>query len=100
MPPQAGEAGGLSGAPLAPLARARLADFRAATGGAVALVAAGGIDSGAEAYARIRAGASLVQLYTALVYRGPGLVARMLADLDACCARDGFAHIGEAVGAG
>lgn len=96
----ASEAGGLSGAPLAPLARAALAAFRAATGGAVALIAAGGIGSGAEAYARIRAGASLVQLYTALVYEGPGLVARMLAELDALLARDGFATVAEAVGAG
>ncbi len=95
-----GEAGGLSGAPLAPLARRALAMFRDATGGAVPLVAVGGIDSGAEAYARIRAGASLVQLYTALVYEGPGLAWRMLGELDALLARDGFAHVAEAVGTG
>jgi dihydroorotate dehydrogenase len=94
------ETGGLSGAPLRPLARARLADFRTATGGAMALVAVGGVDSGAEAYARIRAGASLVQLYTALVYEGPGLPRRILRDLDALLARDGFASVAEAVGAG
>ena len=98
--PRAGETGGLSGAPLAPLARLRLADFRAATGTALPLIAAGGIDSGAEAYARIRAGASLVQLYTALVFAGPALPARILHDLDALLARDGFANLGEAVGAG
>jgi len=97
---QANETGGLSGAPLAALARQRLADFRAATGGAVPLVAVGGIDSGAEAYARIRAGASLVQLYTGLVYEGPGLPRRMLRDLDALLARDGFSHVAEAVGQG
>ena len=96
----AGEAGGLSGAPLAPLARRALAMFRDATGGAVPLVAVGGIDSGAEAYARIRAGASLVQLYTALVYEGPGLPCRMLRDLDALLARDGFGSVAEAVGTG
>lgn len=96
----AAEAGGLSGAPLAPLARARLADFRRATGGTVPLVAVGGIGDAAEAYARIRAGASLVQLYTALVYEGPGLAALMLRDLDALLARDGFATVAEAVGAG
>ena len=94
----ASESGGLSGAPLAPLARRRLADLRRATGGGIALIAAGGIDSGAEAYARLRAGASLVQLYTALVYEGPGLPMRILADLDACLARDGFASVAEAVG--
>ena len=96
--PGKGETGGLSGAPLAPLARARLADFRAATGAALPLIAAGGIDSGAEAYARIRAGASLVQVYSALVYEGPGLPARILRDLDALLARDGFASAAAAVG--
>jgi dihydroorotate dehydrogenase len=92
------EGGGLSGAPLAPLARARLADFRSATGAAIPLISVGGIASGAEAYARIRAGASLVQLYTALVYEGPGLPARILRDLAALLARDGFASIAEATG--
>lgn len=92
------EAGGLSGAPLAPLARQALAAFRAATGGAVPLVAVGGIASAEEAYARIRGGASLVQLYTALAYEGPGLPARMLRELDALLARDGFASVAEAVG--
>ena len=96
----AGETGGLSGAPLAPLAMQRLRDFRSATGGAIPLIAAGGIGSGEEAYARIRAGASLVQLYTAMVYGGPRLPARLLRDLDACLARDGFAQVADAVGAG
>jgi len=97
--PYAGEAGGLSGAPLVALARQRLADVRSATGGGIALIAAGGIDSGAEAYARIRAGASLVQLYSALVYEGPGLARRILAGLDARLMRDGFASVAEAVAA-
>lgn len=97
--PAAGEAGGLSGAPLAQLARVRLADLRRATGGALPLIAAGGIDSGAESYARIRAGASLVQLYSALVYDGPGLPRRILRDLDALLLRDGVT-MAEAVGAG
>ncbi|WP_404371560.1 quinone-dependent dihydroorotate dehydrogenase [Sphingomonas sp. MMS24-J45] len=98
--PNAGESGGLSGAPLAALARQRLTDFRAATGGAIPLISVGGIDGAAEAYARIRSGASLVQLYTALVYRGPGLartIARGLAEL---LERDGFATVAEAVGTG
>ncbi len=97
--PEAGETGGLSGAPLATLARQRLADVRSAAGGSIALIAAGGIDSGAEAYARIRAGASLVQLYSALVFAGPGLPRRILRDLDARLARDGFANVAEAVAA-
>ncbi|KTT72435.1 quinone-dependent dihydroorotate dehydrogenase [Sphingomonas endophytica] len=94
----AGETGGLSGAPLRSLAAAKLRDVRAATGGRVPLVAAGGIDSGAEAYARIRGGASLVQLYSALVYEGFGLPRRVVAELAALLARDGFASVGEAVG--
>jgi dihydroorotate dehydrogenase len=92
------ETGGLSGAPLAPLARQRLTDFRKATGAAIPLISVGGIDSGAEAYARLRAGASLVQLYTALVYEGPGLPARILRELDALLTRDGFAKVTDAVG--
>ena len=92
------ETGGLSGAPLAPLARQRLTDFRKATGAAIPLISVGGIGSGAEAYARLRAGASLVQLYTALVYEGPGLPARMLRELDALLTRDGFASIADAIG--
>lgn len=96
----AGEAGGLSGAPLAALARGRLHDFRLATGGAMTLIAAGGIDSGAEAYARIRAGASLIQLYSALVYEGPGLPNRILRDLATLLRRDGFARVADAVGTG
>lgn len=97
--PDAAEPGGLSGAPLASLAAQRLRDFRAASGGALPLIAAGGIASGAEAYARLRAGASLVQLYTGLIYEGPGLPRRILRDLAALLARDGFAGVAEAVGA-
>ena len=85
-----GETGGLSGAPLKALALQRLRDFRAATGGALPLIAVGGIESGADAYARIRAGASLVQLYSALVYEGPGLASAINRELRALLARDGF----------
>jgi dihydroorotate dehydrogenase len=95
----AGEAGGLSGRPLKPLALQRLRDFRRATGGALPLIAAGGIESGADAYARLRAGASLVQLYSALVYEGPGLARRIARELKALLARDGFGNVAEAVGA-
>jgi dihydroorotate dehydrogenase len=76
-----GESGGLSGAPLKALALERLRDFRRATGGGLALIAAGGIGNGVDAFDRIRAGASLVQLYTALVYEGPGLVGAIKRDL-------------------
>ncbi len=77
----ASETGGLSGAPLAPLALAKLIEAREITGGAVPLVSAGGIGSADEARRRIDAGASLVQLYSALVYAGPGLARRMVAGL-------------------
>ncbi|MBY8826636.1 quinone-dependent dihydroorotate dehydrogenase [Hephaestia mangrovi] len=96
----AGEAGGLSGAPLAALSRQRLADFRTASGARIPLVSVGGIDSAEEAYARIRAGASLVQLYTALVYEGPGLASRIAKGLAERLRRDGFARLGDAIGAG
>ena len=95
----ASESGGLSGEPLRALALQRLCDFRKATGGAVPLIAAGGIASAKDAYARIRAGASLVQLYSALVYEGPGLAARIAKGLVPLLRRDGFASISEAVGA-
>jgi dihydroorotate dehydrogenase len=95
-----GEAGGLSGAPLKALALARLRDFRAATGGAMPLIAAGGIENGVDAYERIRAGASLVQLYSALVYQGPGLARSIAGELKTLLARDGFATLAEATGSG
>jgi len=94
-----GEAGGLSGAPLKELALQRLRDFRSATGGALPLIAAGGIENGVDAYRRIRAGASLVQLYSALVYRGPGLARLIVSELNSLLRRDGFTSLGEAVGA-
>jgi dihydroorotate dehydrogenase len=94
----AAEAGGLSGAPLRDLAQQRLLDFRKSTGGALPLIGVGGIASADDAYARIKAGASLVQLYSALVYEGPGLAKRINQGLLALLQRDGFANVGEAVG--
>lgn len=94
----AGEAGGLSGEPLRPLAQARLRNFRKATGGALPLVGVGGIATAEDAWARIRAGASLLQLYSAMVYEGPGVARRILRGLEALMQRDGFGSIAEAVG--
>jgi len=94
----AAEAGGLSGAPLKPLATQRLRDFRVATGGRIPLISAGGIDGADEAYARFKAGASLVQLYSALIYHGPGLVRQINTGLVERLRADGFAHISEAIG--
>ena len=94
----ADEAGGLSGEPLRALALQRLRDFRSASGGAIALVGVGGIASAEDAWARIRAGASLVQLYSAMVYEGPGLAQRINAGLFKLMKREGFSTIAEAVG--
>ncbi|MFA9201277.1 MAG: quinone-dependent dihydroorotate dehydrogenase [Cypionkella sp.] len=94
----AGEVGGLSGAPLRDLALAQLRRFRAASGGALPLIGVGGIAGAEDAWARIRAGASLVQLYSALVYEGPGLARRIVRDLEKIMRRDGFGSIAEAVG--
>lgn len=96
--PHAGETGGLSGAPLRDLAQQRLIDFRKASGGAIPLIGVGGIANAQDAYARIRAGASLVQLYSALVYEGPFLARRIADDLAALLTRDGFATLADAVG--
>jgi dihydroorotate dehydrogenase len=93
-----GETGGLSGAPLRGVALQRIRDFRTATGGALPLIGAGGIASGEDAYQRIRAGASLIQLYSALVYHGPGLARRIARELKALLERDGFTKAIEAVG--
>jgi dihydroorotate dehydrogenase len=77
-----------------------LRGMRQRLGKSVILVGVGGIASGADAYAKVRAGASLIQLYTALVYQGPGLVARIKQELLACLARDGYANVTAAVGSG
>jgi len=94
-----GEAGGLSGAPLMSLSTRVLARFHAAAKGRFALIGVGGIASGADAYAKIRAGASAVQLYSALVFQGPALVTAIRRDLAARLAADGFASVADAVGA-
>jgi dihydroorotate dehydrogenase len=94
----ADEIGGLSGRPLFAPATEILRQVRARVPGDIVLIGVGGISSGADAYAKIRAGASLVQLYTAMVFEGPGLVARIKRDLLTCLARDGFSSITEAVG--
>ncbi len=93
------QAGGLSGAPLFAPSTALLADLYRLTGGRLPLVGVGGIMSGADAYAKIRAGASLVELLTALIFEGPGVVSRIKRDLLLLLRRDGFACVADAVGA-
>jgi dihydroorotate dehydrogenase len=96
----AGETGGLSGAPLFEPSTRILAGMHRRLGGTVTLVGVGGIASGADAYAKIRAGASLVQLYSALALKGPGLVTRIRHELAALLARDGHASVADAIGKG
>jgi dihydroorotate dehydrogenase len=96
--PLAAEAGGLSGRPLAALACDTTARIHQIAGGHAPVIGVGGIASAAEAYARIRAGASLIQLYSGLVYDGPGLVRAINQGLARLLRRDGFTTIAEAVG--
>ncbi|HSZ74564.1 MAG TPA: quinone-dependent dihydroorotate dehydrogenase [Rhizomicrobium sp.] len=93
----ASQSGGLSGAPLFAPSTAMLKAVRARAGAGLVLIGVGGISSGEHAYEKLRAGADLVQLYTALALRGPGLVARIKKELLACLACDGFASVVEAV---
>jgi dihydroorotate dehydrogenase len=95
----AAETGGLSGRPLLSLATKCLSDMYRLTGGKIPLIGCGGVASGADAYAKIRAGASLVQLYSALVFHGPELVGRIKQELAQCLRADGFASVRDAVGA-
>ena len=98
---QAGEAGGLSGAPLFARSTRVLAEFaQALRGGPVQLIGVGGVGGGADALAKIRAGARAVQLYTALAYAGPALVAEIKRDLALRLRAEGFASVEEAVGTG
>ncbi len=92
------EAGGLSGPPLFEVSTRVLSRMYRLVGGKIPLIGSGGIDSGAAAYAKIRAGATLVQLYTALIYQGPGLVNRVKRQLATLLRRDGFSCLAEAVG--
>jgi dihydroorotate dehydrogenase len=95
---RAGEAGGLSGEPLKALALHALRQFRSASGGAIPLIGVGGIATAEDAWERIRAGASLVQLYTAMVYEGPGIARRIAHGLAERLRREGMASIADAVG--
>ncbi|MEE2525427.1 quinone-dependent dihydroorotate dehydrogenase [Hyphobacterium sp. HN65] len=93
------ETGGLSGRPLFERSTALLKAFAKSLGGKTPLVGVGGIEDADTAYAKIRAGASAVQLYSALVYEGPGLVARINRGLADRLKADGYSSVGEAVGA-
>ncbi len=97
--PNRHEQGGLSGRPLYASSTAILRDAYRISGGKLPLIGVGGISSGRDAYAKIRAGASLVQLYTAMTFAGPGLARAIAIELAELLAKDGFAHVSDAVGA-
>mgnify|MGYP003664109450 FL=1 len=96
---QKGQIGGLSGAPLKSMAKGVISDLYQLVGRDIPLIGVGGIATGADAYARIRAGASLVQIYSALVFEGPYLAARIANELADLLERDGFKSVAAAVGA-
>jgi dihydroorotate dehydrogenase len=93
-----GEVGGLSGRPLKALALDALRKFRRASGGEMPLIGVGGIENADDAWARIRAGASLVQLYSAMVFEGPRIARRIAAGLAERLEREGFGNVADAVG--
>jgi dihydroorotate dehydrogenase len=96
---RAGEAGGLSGAPLGPLSLRAIRRIRSRVGSRIPIVGVGGVMSGTDAYARIRSGATLVQVYTGFIYGGPGFVSEVLRELEELLRRDGFSRVADAVGA-
>jgi dihydroorotate dehydrogenase len=95
----ASETGGLSGRPLFEPSTRLLGDLYRLTGGNVPLIGVGGVFTGRQAYEKILAGASLVQIYTSLIYRGPGAAPRICAELAECLIADGYAAVSDAVGA-
>lgn len=96
--PHQREAGGLSGAPLFARSTRVLARLAVETGGALPLIGVGGIGSAEQAYTKIKAGASAVQLYTALIYQGLGLAGDIARGLDQLLERDGLANVADAIG--
>lgn len=92
------EAGGLSGKPLFDLSNKVLKDMYKLTAGKIPLIAAGGVFSAEDAYTKIRLGASLVQVYTALIYKGMGLPSRINRKLAKLLKKDGFSNISQAIG--
>jgi dihydroorotate dehydrogenase, subfamily 2 len=97
--PNRSQQGGLSGRPLTGRSTEVIRAIRRLTGGKLPIIGSGGIFDARDAYDKIRAGASLVEIYTSLIYKGPGVVRGIASELSALLARDGFSRIGDAVGA-
>jgi dihydroorotate dehydrogenase len=95
----AGEAGGLSGKPLRDRSTEVIRAVYRQTGGQLPIIGSGGIFTAQDAYDKIRAGASLVEIYTALIYKGPGVLRELTSGLKECLRKDGYRNIAEAVGA-
>lgn len=95
----AAQQGGLSGQPLAQKSTDVIRNFYRLTGGKIPIIGVGGISSGLDAYKKIKAGASLVQLYTGLVFKGPGVAHSINRELLDCLAEDGYSHLSKAIGA-
>ncbi|XP_076235206.1 dihydroorotate dehydrogenase 2 [Calliopsis andreniformis] len=92
------EKGGLSGAPLADMSTQMISDMYRRTHGTIPIIGVGGIFTGADAYNKIKAGASLIQIYTSFTYRGPPLIGKIKRELNEMLERDGLASIKDAVG--
>lgn len=92
------QVGGLSGRPLFSRSTAQIGRFHQLIGGRLPLIGVGGIDDGESAYAKIKAGASAIQIYTGFIFGGPSLVPEILDDLDRLLIRDSFSSLAEAVG--
>ncbi|TQF11908.1 quinone-dependent dihydroorotate dehydrogenase, partial [Myxococcus llanfairpwllgwyngyllgogerychwyrndrobwllllantysiliogogogochensis] len=97
--PLAKEAGGLSGAPVREAANAVIRRAYQRSGGALPIIGVGGVFTAEDVYEKLRAGASVVQVYTGFIYEGPGMVRRILPALSALLARDGFTSVTQAIGA-
>lgn len=97
--PNANETGGLSGKPLFRMSTAVLYEMYKLTGGKIPLIGVGGVSCGRDAYLKIRAGASLVELYTGFSFEGPAIVPKIKAELDKCLEVDGFDSVAAAIGA-
>ena len=92
------ETGGLSGQPLFDLSTSIVSDFFRLTGGKIPIIGVGGVSSGIQAYKKIRAGASLVQIYSSLIFKGPKVVKQINTELATYLRQDGFQNLTEAVG--
>lgn len=93
------ETGGLSGAPVRDLSTQVLSDMYKLTNGVIPLIGVGGVSTGKDAYEKIRAGATLVQMYSCMVYDGPTAVPRAKQELEALLLADGYTSVVDAIGA-